>query len=78
MWTAFGAAICALYRLAARVQLAEGPEGVAVALDMHPAAVAAPPRERRAHRLVDLAEGREAAVRALLATSSFHRSQGLP
>lgn len=61
-----------LYRLAAHVQLAEGAEGVTVALSMTPPDVGNLPRERRAHRLADLAHAytlageRERAVDALL------------
>ncbi|MER6332627.1 helix-turn-helix transcriptional regulator [Streptomyces sp. NPDC001034] len=72
VWTAFSAANVALYRLAAHVQLAEGEAGVDVALGMPTEAVLALPRERRAHRLVDLAHAytlagrRSAAVDALL------------
>ncbi|MEU5668522.1 XRE family transcriptional regulator, partial [Streptomyces longwoodensis] len=72
VWTAFSTANVQLYRLAAHVQLAEGDDGVRVALEMPKAAVLALPRERRAHRLVDLAHAhtlagqRGAAVDALL------------
>ncbi|MFZ4240864.1 helix-turn-helix domain-containing protein [Streptomyces murinus] len=72
MWTAFSPANVALYRLAAHVLLAEGEAGVQVALDMPTEAVLALPRERRAHRLVDLAHAytlagrRGSAVDALL------------
>ncbi|MFF8732767.1 helix-turn-helix domain-containing protein [Streptomyces sp. NPDC015171] len=71
LWSAFGRANVALYRLATHVQLAEGAEGVAVALGMPEADISGLPRERRAHRLVDLAHAhllagqREKAVDAL-------------
>ncbi|MEV5905415.1 helix-turn-helix transcriptional regulator [Streptomyces sp. NPDC052127] len=72
LFSAFGAANVALYRLATHVRLAEGAKGVTVALSMTPGEVGSLPRERRAHRLADLAHAytlageRERAVEALL------------
>lgn len=72
LWTAFGTSNVALYQLAAHVQLAEGTEGVSVALAMTVPEIDVLPRERRAHRLVDLAHAytlagnRERAVDTLL------------
>ncbi|CAM5657984.1 MULTISPECIES: helix-turn-helix domain-containing protein [Streptomyces] len=83
LWSAFCAANVALYRLAAHVQLAEGAEGVDVALGMSKADVAGLPRERRAHRLVDLAHAytldgqREQAVTALLDAETEAREEVL-
>ncbi|MGW5498777.1 helix-turn-helix domain-containing protein [Streptomyces olivaceoviridis] len=83
LWSAFGAANVALYRLAAHVQLAERAEGVDVALGMTKADVAGLPRERRAHRLVNLAHAytldgqREQAVTALLDAETEAREEVL-
>ena len=72
LYSAFSKANVALYRLATHVRLAQGAEGVAVALSMTPPDVASLPRERRAHRLTDLAHAytlageRERAVDMLL------------
>ncbi|MGW0515558.1 helix-turn-helix transcriptional regulator [Streptomyces olivaceoviridis] len=83
LWSAFGAANVALYRLAAHVQLAERAEGVDVALGMSKADVAGLPRERRAHRLVDLAHAytldgqREQAMTALLDAETEAREEVL-
>ncbi|MER6688518.1 helix-turn-helix domain-containing protein [Streptomyces minutiscleroticus] len=73
LWSAFNAANVSLYRLATHVQLAQGAEAVAVATSMPAPDIDQLPRERRAHRLVDLAHAytlagqRTAAVDALLA-----------
>ncbi|WP_086697508.1 helix-turn-helix domain-containing protein [Streptomyces tricolor] len=83
LWSAFGRANIALYRLATHVQLAQGAEGVSVALEMSPADVSSLPRERRAHRLVDLAHAhmlagqRETAVDALLAAETEAKDEVL-
>lgn len=55
LWTAFGPANVALYRVAAHVQLSEGADAIAAALNIPGPARVALPRERRAHHLVDLA-----------------------
>ncbi|MEU2717783.1 helix-turn-helix transcriptional regulator [Streptomyces sp. NPDC007205] len=73
LFTAFSAANVKLYRVAAHVQLSEGADAVAVALEITDDARAALPRERRAHYLADLARAyaqagqREKAVETLLA-----------
>ncbi|MFE9769470.1 helix-turn-helix domain-containing protein [Streptomyces sp. NPDC005808] len=72
MFTAFGSTNVKLYRVAAHVQLSEGADAVAVAMDISEDARAALPRERRAHHLADLARAytqagqREEAVNTLL------------
>ncbi|MFE4056684.1 helix-turn-helix domain-containing protein [Streptomyces sp. NPDC059096] len=72
LWTSFGLTNCALYRVAAHVQLSEGADAVAVAADIPAASLAGLPRERRAHLLTDRAIGekqaglREDAVDTLL------------
>ncbi|MYR41272.1 helix-turn-helix domain-containing protein [Streptomyces sp. SID5910] len=55
LWTSFGPTNCALYRVAAHVQLSEGADAVAVAADIPAASLAGLPRERRAHLLTDRA-----------------------
>lgn len=55
LWTSFGPTNCALYRVAAHVQLNEGADAVAVAADIPAASLAGLPRERRAHLLADRA-----------------------
>lgn len=70
--TSFGPTNCALYRVAAHVQLSEGDDAVAVAAGIPAVALADLPRERRARPLIDGAIGekqagqREAAVGMLL------------
>lgn len=72
LWTSFGPTNCALYRVAAHIQLSEGADAVAVATGIPAAALADLPRERRAHLLTDRAIGekqaglREKAVDTLL------------
>ncbi|WP_345655316.1 helix-turn-helix transcriptional regulator [Streptomyces tremellae] len=72
LWTSFGPTNCALYRVAAHVQLSAGADAVVVAVGIPPAALGALPRERRAHLLTDRARGetqaglREKAVDTLL------------
>ncbi|MGW3414602.1 helix-turn-helix domain-containing protein [Streptomyces sp. NPDC000888] len=72
LWTSFGTTNCALYRVAAHVQLSAGADAVAVAAGIPAAALDALPRERRAHLLADRALGetqagmREKAVDTLL------------
>ncbi|MEV6425032.1 helix-turn-helix transcriptional regulator [Streptomyces sp. NPDC051662] len=72
LWTSFGATNCALYRVAAHVQLSAGADAVAVAANIPAAGLDALPRERRAHLLADRARGetqagmRETAVDTLL------------
>ncbi|WP_086708921.1 helix-turn-helix domain-containing protein [Streptomyces antimycoticus] len=72
LWTSFGPTNCALYRVAAHVQLSEGADAVAVAAGIPAAAFGRLPRERRAHLLADRAIGekqaglRETAVDTLL------------
>ncbi|WP_331721789.1 helix-turn-helix domain-containing protein (plasmid) [Streptomyces sp. NBC_01102] len=55
LWTSFGPTNCALYRVAAHVQLSEGADAVAVAADIPAVSLAGLPRERRAHLLTDRA-----------------------
>ncbi|MEV8476191.1 helix-turn-helix domain-containing protein [Streptomyces sp. NPDC051173] len=55
LWTSFGPTNCKLYRVAAHVQLSEGADALAVAADIPGEALAALPRERRAHLLTDRA-----------------------
>ncbi|MFC6370559.1 XRE family transcriptional regulator, partial [Nonomuraea thailandensis] len=55
LWTSFGPTNCALYRVAAHVQLSQGADAVAVAADIPAASLAGLPRERRAHLLTDRA-----------------------
>ncbi|MCY0947303.1 helix-turn-helix domain-containing protein [Streptomyces antarcticus] len=72
LWTSFGPTNCALYRVAAHVQLSEGADAIAVAADIPPPALTQLPRERRAHLLTDRAIAekqagqRETAVDTLL------------
>lgn len=72
LWTSFGPTNCALYRVAAQVQLSEGADAVATAAGIPAPAFDGLPRERRAHLLTDraLAERqaglRERAVDTLL------------
>ncbi|MEW2302137.1 helix-turn-helix transcriptional regulator [Streptomyces sp. NPDC006655] len=72
LFTAYGPTNVKLYRIAAHVQLSEGADAVAVAMDISGDARAALPRERRAHFLADLARAytqagqREDAVNTLL------------
>ncbi|MEU0389228.1 helix-turn-helix transcriptional regulator [Streptomyces chartreusis] len=72
LFTAFGVTNVRLYRVAAHVQLSEGADAVAAALEIDNDARAALPRERRAHHLADLARAytqagqRERAVETLL------------
>ncbi|MCT9141734.1 helix-turn-helix domain-containing protein [Streptomyces violarus] len=72
LWTSFGPTNCALYRVAAHIQLSEGADAVAVATGIPATALADLPRERRAHLLTDRAIGekqaglREKAVDTLL------------
>lgn len=72
LFTAFSATNVALYRVAAHVQLSEGADAVAVAMEITADDRAALPRERRAHHLADLARAyaqagqRETAVDTLL------------
>lgn len=65
LWTSFGPTNCALYRVAAHVQLSEGADAVAVATGIPAPALAGLPRERRAHLLTDRAIGeKQAGLRA--------------
>ncbi|MEW1616502.1 helix-turn-helix transcriptional regulator [Streptomyces sp. NPDC088744] len=72
LFTAFSGTNVALYRVAAHVQLSEGADAVAVAMEITADGRAALPRERRAHHLADLARAyaqageRETAVDTLL------------
>ncbi|NGN68440.1 helix-turn-helix transcriptional regulator [Streptomyces sp. A7024] len=72
LFTAFSDTNVAIYRVAAHVQLSQGADAVAVALNITDDARAALPRERRAHHLADLARAytqagqREKAVDTLL------------
>jgi hypothetical protein len=72
LFTAFSGTNVSLYRVAAHVQLSEGADAVAVAMEITADDRAALPRERRAHHLADLARAyaqagqREKAVDTLL------------
>ncbi|QKZ23883.1 helix-turn-helix domain-containing protein [Streptomyces chartreusis] len=72
LFTAYGPTNVKLYRIATHIQLSQGADAVAVALDISRDARAALPRERRAHFLADLARAytqagsRENAVDTLL------------
>lgn len=65
LWTSFGPTNCKLYRVAAHVQLSAGADAVAIAKELPPAGLAALPRERHAHLLVDRAQAEtQAGMRA--------------
>ncbi|GHF49496.1 transcriptional regulator [Streptomyces mashuensis] len=63
LWTAFGPTNVSLYRVAAHVQLSEGADAVAASRGIPAPALAALPRERRAHHLADLARAHTLAGR---------------
>ncbi|MBB4929097.1 tetratricopeptide (TPR) repeat protein [Kitasatospora kifunensis] len=75
LWTAFNATNCALYRVAAHVQLFDGAAAVAVAAEIPPTATAALPRERRAHLWGDLARAYTQAGRYEEAVTTLLRAE---
>jgi len=76
-WTAFGPTNVQVHRVSTLVQLNAGMDAVDAAMRITPEALAALPRERRAHLLVDIALGysqgkrRPAAVTTLLAAEEL-------
>ena len=77
LWTSFGPTNCALYRVAAHVQLSEGADAVAVAAGIPTAALDNLPRERRAHLLTDRAMGEKQAGQRETAVDTLLRAEEL-
>jgi transcriptional regulator with XRE-family HTH domain len=77
LWSSFGPTNCALYRVAAHVQLSAGADAVAVAAAIPAAGLAALPRERRAHLLTDRALGETQAGMREKAVDTLLEAEGL-